>query len=546
MRRIFKLISRLLGEVQFSKYILLGISSGFLSFVFINMVTRSLSLIVAGKLFAVRQEFIIIFSLVIVIFMWIWRALSVGIINLSQRLFWNLRKQILASILRASYQEFKGRRDKIYSTIVSDVNILTNASMSIISFCTALILALSCLIYLLSLSPALFLVAFAAVIAGMVIYRYGARNNMRDFDQARDFEDRFLEVLNDTLDGFKEIFMEPRKGRDIFDNKVTPVARSAYQYNTKAFTGFLNNQVTGQILFYCVIASILLYFSTIFKVRPEDTVSFVFTLLYLLTSVETIMVLLPHIIRARVATFRILDLLDDLQEPDLSNCTTHHYMKREEFQSITITDLEFSYGQQDFAVGPIDLNIHRGEIIFIYGSNGSGKTTLMNAILGLCRPTAGIIRYNEHVLTQENYAEYRSLFAVVFSNFYLFRELIGIDHVNEGKWKHYLQMFELQNKVNLYNRAFSTTDLSIGQRKRLALIVSLLEEKPVVVMDEWAADQDPYFRKKFYTEILPQLKAEGMTILAITHDDKYYHCADRLFKMDEGRLREEKPLFANT
>jgi putative ATP-binding cassette transporter len=100
-------------------------------------------------------------------------------------------------------------------------------------------------------------------------------------------------------------------------------------------------------------------------------------------------------------------------------------------------------------------------------------------------------------------------------------------------------MFELEGKVKIEGNTFSTTDLSTGQRKRLALIAALLEEKPVLVMDEWAADQDPYFRKKFYTEILPLLKQEDITIIAITHDDKYYNCADRLYKMDYGKLKEE-------
>ena len=143
------------------------------------------------------------------------------------------------------------------------------------------------------------------------------------------------------------------------------------------------------------------------------------------------------------------------------------------------------------------------------------------------------------LINKENYSNYRSIFSVVFSDFYLFDELLGIDNMNIQKCNDYLQLFEIEQKVKLDNNHFSTIDLSTGQKKRLALIAMLLEEKPVLVLDEWAADQDPYFRKKFYTEILPFLKKEGFTIIAVTHDDKYYHCADKLYKMDYGKLIAE-------
>ncbi|MEO0778406.1 MAG: peptide ABC transporter, partial [Bacteroidota bacterium] len=128
--------------------------------------------------------------------------------------------------------------------------------------------------------------------------------------------------------------------------------------------------------------------------------------------------------------------------------------------------------------------------------------------------------------------------APVFSDFYLFDEFYSVGEVNEAKLRDYLELFEIDEKVTIEGGKFSTTDLSTGQRKRLALIAVLLEDKPVLVLDEWAADQDPYFRKKFYTEILPRFKKEGWTIIAITHDDKYYDCCDRLLKMDYGRLYE--------
>ena len=54
--------------------------------------------------------------------------------------------------------------------------------------------------------------------------------------------------------------------------------------------------------------------------------------------------------------------------------------------------------------------------------------------------------------------------------------------------------------------------------------------------DEWAADQDPEFRRYFYDVLLPGLKAEGRTLIVVTHDDRYFHVADQVVFMEEGRV----------
>ena len=94
---------------------------------------------------------------------------------------------------------------------------------------------------------------------------------------------------------------------------------------------------------------------------------------------------------------------------------------------------------------------------------------------------------------------------------------------------------------------FNTVDLSTGQRKRLALIVSLLEKRPILLLDEWAADQDPEFRRKFYFDLLPALHRAGVTVVVVTHDDRYLDEMDlpaRRLRMDEGRF-VERPSVAN-
>lgn len=544
MRRLLNLLVPQLGKAGLAKYAALSLLSGLWSFLFVNLVTRQISMLIAGEKNGLTKEYALLFAAVILFFIWTRKTLSTGIISLSQNLFWTLRKQVLATVLKADYQQLVNRKAKIDSAMVSDVNTLTVTSMSLIDFFTATILAFTCLIYLATISFVLFSVTLVFAVIGILIYQYGTKKNAKSFETARNLEDGFITHFSSIIQGFKEIYIEPKKGKAIYEKKIIPIANEAFENNQKAFTGFLNIQITGQVLFYSLIAAILVFFSAALHIKTGETVKFIFTLLYLLSSIEVIMGLLPGIIRARVASDRLMDLKTELEQAHFTNAVSESVISKDEFEAIQINALEFNYAEQQkgFGIGPVDFEIRKGETVFIYGGNGSGKTTFIHTLLGIFKPTAGEIRVNGIPVKDGNYPEYKTLFSVVFSDFYLFNELLTTNEALNAKWEYYMELFELKDKVKLEGNRFSTTSLSTGQRKRLALIAALLEEKPVLVIDEWAADQDPYFRKKFYTELLPVLKQEGYTILAITHDDKYYHCADKLFKMEEGKLIEETML----
>jgi cyclic peptide transporter len=541
MNRLLSLIVPLMGRGRLVKYSLVGILSGICSFLFINFITRIIRLIMAGQLNTISREYLLVIASIILVFMWIRRTLSLAIIHLSQSLFWRLRRQVLALVLSANYLQLAERKSRIQATMFGDVSTLTDASLNIIQFFSASILAFVCCIYLLSISGRLFLITFLMAAIGVTVYRVGTVRNRSKFVRARMLENSFMESFNSMLQGFREIYIEPRKGKYVLENKISPVAREAFRNSVSAYTGYLNNQITSQVLYYVLISSVLLIFSVYLKIKPADTVSYLFTLLYLLSSIETIMILLPALTRSRIAAEHLLTLQDELKEENITIVIPSRYVKKEDFQRMTVSQLEFAYdkNEEGFSIGPVSLDIRKGEVVFIYGGNGSGKTTLVYAILGICFPTAGQVRLNDVLVDKDSYADYRTLFAVVFNDFYLFKEVIGVETVDMDKWSYYLRLFELEGKVTLEGRTLSTTNLSAGQRKRLALITALLEDKPVLILDEWAADQDPYFRKKFYREIIPLLKTEGFTILAITHDDKYYDCADKLFRMDYGKLIAE-------
>jgi putative ATP-binding cassette transporter len=189
-------------------------------------------------------------------------------------------------------------------------------------------------------------------------------------------------------------------------------------------------------------------------------------------------------------------------------------------------------------LGPIDLQVYAGETLFIVGGNGSGKSTLAMLLTGLYRPSGGSLSLHGEAITDARRDWYRSHFSTVFSSFHLFERLVGptgdFDLSLAQAW---LARLRMERKVSVDPAGLlSTTQLSQGQRKRLALLVALVEERPILLLDEWAADQDPLFRAFFYLELLPELKSRGKTVIAISHDDRYFAVADRVLKCDGGQL----------
>lgn len=545
------LLSLLLDDKKaFYKGILLGVASGLLSFAFLAFLNLIMTVLMSGMYKGFNPLYAASFSLIILTYIWSRRALSQVIIELSQRFFWGLRIQVLGMILKSNYNELEERRNRVHSTLVHDIGALSQASLNLISFLTALVVVIACLVYMAFTSWQLFLITLITSVVGIVVYQFASRKNVRKFGVTRDLEDDFMHNFNAILSGFKEISMDRKKGEAILERKVKPIANKGYMNNTSAFVGFLNNQITGQILFYALIASIVLYFSITLDVESITIVNFLFILLYLLGSIETLMVLLPSLAQARVSMSRLTTLRDELEQHQQQFDNPGDRVSKEAFESVKVTGFEFEYkggeNKDAFAIGPISMEVQKEEINFIYGGNGSGKTTFVHALLGLLVSEKGEIEFNGQPLNKENYVKYKSQFAVVFNEFFLFDEFYGYEDFDKQKAKKLLEMFEMQEKVEMTDKGFTSTDLSTGQRKRLAIIAAILEEKPILVLDEWAADQDPYFREKFYTELLPEIRNMGHSIIAITHDDKYYNCADKLYKMEYGRLKnvtsEVKPV----
>lgn len=265
--------------------------------------------------------------------------------------------------------------------------------------------------------------------------------------------------------------------------------------------------------------------------------AYALTITYLARPIENIMAVLPVLSRGSVALKNIDEL--GLSLASQTETTGELRSPRSHFQQIELDQITHTYytdrdGQ--FTLGPISLSFKPGELVFIVGGNGSGKSTLAKLIAGLYEPESGRICWDRQTVNSSRLDDYRQLFSTVFSDFYLFERLLGLQRQNlDIQAQHYLQRLQIDHKVQVNQGVLSTLDLSQGQRKRLALLTAYLEDRPIYLFDEWASDQDPYFREIFYQQILLDLKQQGKAVLVISHDDRYFHLADQLIKLEYGQ-----------
>ena len=263
------------------------------------------------------------------------------------------------------------------------------------------------------------------------------------------------------------------------------------------------------------------------------------------------MVTIPLIARARVSLKKVEDLGLSLALVDAPVDTTAVTQTIDSWNKLELRAATHTYYREkedsNFVLGPIDITLLPGELVFLVGGNGSGKTTLAKMIAGLYASEEGELLINGVPVTEKNRDDYRQLFSGVFSDFHLFEILLGIEKVNlDERARAYLQEFHLEHKVEVKDGVLSTTKLSFGQRKRLALLTAYLEDRPIYIFDEWASGQDPVFKEIFYLKLLPELKARGKTVLVVSHDDRYYSIADRIIKLDNGKVEYDEPVLSET
>ncbi|MEY4813865.1 MAG: hypothetical protein RLZZ162_938, partial [Verrucomicrobiota bacterium] len=281
------------------------------------------------------------------------------------------------------------------------------------------------------------------------------------------------------------------------------------------------------------------------NIKPEDVsvvVPVVAIVLFAAGPIGDVVVAIPSLSRACSSIDNIYNLEKDLKQSqnDVEIFAEQQALHEEPFESLSCKGLSFSYpaapgnGADSFRLPPFDFTVKAGEIVFVVGGNGSGKSTFLKLLTALYQPVSGQIEWNGRVVTADRLASYRNLFTPIFTDFHIFKRILGVPNLDEVKVRELIGRMELVGKTDVENKRLTHTDLSTGQKKRLALILAKLDDRPIYIFDEWAADQDPIFRRFFYTTLLPEIKADGHAVIAVTHDDSYFIYADRVLKMEYG------------
>ncbi|KAB0265424.1 cyclic peptide export ABC transporter [Microvirga brassicacearum] len=415
------------------------------------------------------------------------------------------------------------------------------AVVALIYFVMQLVASALYIGYLSVLAFGVTLVCFAAA---AYFYRRSYTDAEDLWKAATASESAFRLSLDHLLAGFREVKLNARRSDDLFANYIVARSHEVERLRVESGRGFNRGQTVSDIFFYALMGAIVF---AIPHYVSEASVPSKITLVIVFSSgaIGSIIRTLPMVARANVAVESLHRLEQDLAAATPAAPNGNTQGDAAIFDSLNARALTYTYtdpaGGPAFSVGPCDFQLTAGETVFIVGGNGSGKSTLIKLLTALYEPDSGSIRWDGTPVTGANVEAYRSLFTVIFADFHLFDRLYGIDEVDHAALQRLLVDMRLDDKVSFQDGRFSTTDLSSGQRKRLAMVVSRLENRPICIFDEWAADQDPEFRKYYYEVLLPELKAEGRAVIAITHDDRYFHFADRLVWMDEGQItRVEK------
>jgi len=451
----------------------------------------------------------------------------------------DLCKKITASPFRR--MEIVGT-SRILTTLTDDLIVIAGAIQTIPSLTINLAVLVGCSVYLAWLSWTVFLGMLAMTLLGALIYKVLHERAFEAIYRARESRDRLLGHFRALTEGLKELKLHKAR-RDAFVSKhIKSTAEHFQHHNLIAGTQYGLLEGWTQLMFYGMIGILLFSLPALEHIPAEALTGYVFAALYMMNPIWGIIGALPTFYRGQVSLKKLEDLGISLAPAAADENPSVAVNTARQWEPLDLDGVEFGYRQEGipdntFSLGPITLSLRPGEIVFVVGGNGSGKSTFVKLLTGLYVPQAGKIYMGGALVSDDNREWYRQHFSVVFSDFYLFDDLLGLTSPDvDAEARKYLAVLQLAEKVKVSRGKLSTTALSQGQRKRLALLTAYLENRPIYVFDEWAADQDPQYKEIFYMQLLPELRAKGKAVVVVTHDDRYFHLGDQVIKLDSGRV----------
>jgi putative ATP-binding cassette transporter len=457
-----------------------------------------------------------------------------------------LRLRVIDQVRRSELLAMEAiGRSRIVAAITSDTAVLTQASNTLCFTVQGAVLIFFVGIYVAYLSLAAFAMTVVIVTAAATIFHIKNRRLIAEKRESAEWERRLYDRLTDFLDGFKEVRLNNTRSDDLFDDAVD-VSRTAANIKIRSQAETFKMIVSSQVAMYVLLGAVVFAAPQFSDTLGGPSLTKTTTaLMFVVGACFGLVQSIPILLIANAAADRI-DQLEATLRATATSTKERDIKVPKRFDKIEMHNIVFRYvdkfSDATFQIGPLDFSLQSGELVFITGGNGSGKSTFMRVLAGLYPPDSGEITLDGMRINDDTRDAYRALMSAIFFDNHLFRRLYGIPEPEPAEIDRLLTQFRIADKTSLSDGEFSTLDLSGGQRRRLALIVSLLEKRPILLLDEWTAEQDPEFRRKFYDELLPQMKQAGLTVVVITHDDRYLDELDlpaRRIRMDEGRIVQQ-------
>lgn len=451
-----------------------------------------------------------------------------------------LRLLLSTHIAHAPFAQLEGEgASRFLAVLLEDVATVSEFFVALPRFVMQGAIVMGCFAYLAWLSWQALAFALAMVLMGSLIHFSAVRRASGHLERGRLAEDELYSHFRVLSTSGKELHLSRERREHFLERRLAPSVRVVRQHNTRGHLTYVGAGSFGAFLFFAVIGGVIFGLGSAVELERSVRSGYVLMFLYMMFPLEDLLEAVPDLLRVRISLERIREvcgseLLSEGRPPEMS---AHATPTRIELRGVS-----HSYRRESeegvFRLGPLSLSLRAGELVFLIGGNGSGKTTLAKLLVGLYEPDGGEANVDGKPVNEAGREAYRQLFSAVFSEFHLFDAMLGLSP-NEvaARGPALLDELALAHKVQLRDGELSTTSLSSGQRKRLALLVACLEQRPFCVFDEWAADQDPTYKEVFYKQILPALKAQGKGVLVITHDDRYFNVADRCIRLEYGQLR---------
>lgn len=432
-------------------------------------------------------------------------------------------------------------KSEVYAKITQQTAIISQSQMALVAAMQASLMIVFSAMYVASLSRIAFVLTVLMVAVGASIYLSREQETFRYIDLSSSKEVELFDAITHTLDGFKEVRLSTRRSEGLAE-QIRAVSSELRDLKVRTDALYNGNYIFATSFFYVLIGIVTFLLPRLVPTYTTVITSISAAILFIIGPLSTLVSGIPAYTKANIAAGQIARVERELDRYGATgeDEEAERLPDTGTAPALQVRDVEFSYldreGRRLFGVGPLNLTVESGEILFIVGGNGSGKSTLLKLLTALYQPDSGTVLAGGVPVTRANVQSYRELFSVIFADFHLFDRLYGLGEVDEARVAELLREMQIDDKTSFRGGRFTSLDLSTGQKKRVALVSALLEDKPIYVFDEWAADQDPEFRRYFYEELLERIRAGGKTVIAVTHDDRYFHVADRVVKMEYGAL----------